>query len=218
MNKHELIGLARLEEAFREHDKLYLEKYPPLENEEINFSKKQIRSKKKRLGKRAMIAVLVALLLFTGMISVSAVRDFVVDFAVNIYERFAELVFDKDDIAGAPSEIEVVYIPNVLPFGYEKLEEHISVNEVKQIWRDENDGMIILTQLPMDTKSTLDTEDSVWETLYVSDIKVLIVEKYDKRSFFWNHFGYAFSLTVSNDVSQEDCIEMIASVCQTEAG
>ena len=48
MNKHELIGLARLEEAFREHDKLYLEKYPPLENEEIDFSEKQIRSKKKR--------------------------------------------------------------------------------------------------------------------------------------------------------------------------
>ena len=104
MTDKELSGRNRLKEAMKLSDQTYLDKYPPTENK-IQYSKKYLKyidrlTKQTQspfyqyfntLGKRVAGIVIAATMIFCSSMTVKAVREPVVEFFTNIYEKFVEV-------------------------------------------------------------------------------------------------------------------------------
>ncbi|MBQ8497355.1 MAG: DUF4367 domain-containing protein [Clostridia bacterium] len=204
MNENEFAGIYRLEEAFRRHDSLYLKKYPPM----VCFRKRQGGITHKRI----LTAVLAAAMLFGGMIGVYAAKDAISDFAVRVYEGFIEIFSEKEETKDPLGHIEQSYSLSVIPQGYALLDAHISEYEIKRLWQNEKGELIVLTQLPLDAKSTVDNEDLTYKSIDIGGLTVLCAEKYDKRCYYWQSEDYVFSLTVPIGFSEEECIALISNL------
>lgn len=219
-------GLEKLKEAFREINQWEYENLHLDTLEEVIPSaryKKRIERLIKRqkqpywryvntVGKRVAILVVAIALTFALPMGVSAVREPVVEFFVNVYEKFVEFFYDEDDIAKAPDTIETVYTLGYVPEDYQ-LESFELKNYASQMcWKNSNNESIIFCQRLLGAKYTLDHEDSDCSQLFLPNITVVFVEKNRFKSFYWNTKEYSFSLTVSSNFSLEEIVNIIESI------
>lgn len=223
-------GLNVLKEAFREinqweYENLHLETLeevtpsPAYIKRMERLIKRQKRSYWKyvnTIGKRiAVIAVAIAITFALSM-SVSAVREPVVEFFVNIYEKFVEFFYDEGDIAKAPDTIETVYTLGYVPEGYEL--ESCSLNELYTtfVWKNDVGEQIVFSQGLLDSYSLIDNENSNYEIMRVNDITVAFLEKGDIRYYYWNTKNYRFILHMSSDISYDIFDSLINSIIEYE--
>ena len=194
MNENEPMGIARLEEAFRRQDALYLQKYPSI---------------KPPVPRRWMAAILAAIFLLFSTLGISAVRESLMDFAAKIYREFIEIFFDEEISQHDQTE----YMISSLPEGYTLLTEYRGKNEYKRVWQHENGDILILLQLPSDAKITLDNEDSEQKIFDVGHQNILCFEKNDKRIYCWRTSSNFLTLTVPITLSEEEGLALIRSLC-----
>ena len=164
------------------------------------------------VGKKVAVIALVILFAFGASMSVSAVRKPVVEFIVNVYERFVEIFFGEEDIAEAPCEMDTIYTLGKVPEGYELVERKLQKTSVRFVWKDDKGNSIKFSQSIFDGKTTIDYEDSDYALMNISAIKIAYIEKSDKKVFYWNFGDYAFSMRAPNDFSLEDCTDLIESL------
>lgn len=220
-------GLKKLKEAFREINQWEYENLHLDTLEEVIPSaryKKRIERLIKRqkqpywryvntVGKRVAILVVAIALTFALPMGVSAVREPVVEFFMNVYERFVEFFYDKDDIARAPDIIETVYTLEFVPAGYE-LDQHLCYNNrIKTVWKNNLNQKIVLSQYVMGDISQFDNEDTNLQFMYMGDQKIAYVEKNTIKSFYWHFGGYQFLLTIPACYLEEEYRTML---CLTE--
>ena len=131
MTDKELSGRNLLKEAMKLSDQTYLDKYPPIENE-VKYSEKYLKYIDRLIkqtkspfykyfntfGKRVAGIAAAMLIAFSCAMTVKAVREPVVEFITNVYEKFVEIIFDEKDIAKAPDTIGTVYTLGMIPNGY----------------------------------------------------------------------------------------------------
>ena len=84
------------------------------------------------------------LIAFSCSMTVSAIREPVVEFFTNVYEKLLEMVFDEEDIATAPNTIETVYSLGTIPDGY--VIDHFIIDDVATniAWKNENGERLVL--------------------------------------------------------------------------
>ena len=58
----------------------------------------------------------------------------------------------------------------------------------------------------------LDKEESNYDIIGWNGRRIAFAEKYGVKYFFWNSDEYAFSLTVSSNISQEEAFALIDSL------
>ena len=80
------------------------------------------------------------------------------------------------------------------------------------LWAKQNDEYIKFTQYILKNHSTIDTEDSDCTIIYIDDVKIAYFEKFEKKTYFWNTEEYAFSLTTTSSITNNDVIELIKSL------
>ncbi len=211
MDKKELTGLERLEEALRRYDEIYLQKYPPLKNRIYDQPNKR---KSPHMTLRKGIAAILAaiLILFTGIMSVSAARESASRLLVRIREAFTELFSNQHGSTDISGKIEAVYTLSHLPEGFTPYQSNVGDYEVKRLWRHDNGDLVIFTQLPLNARSTLDNENISTEVVYIGKTKILYTEKNGICCYYWNTDEYLFSLNVSTAIAKKDAITMIKSV------
>lgn len=163
-------------------------------------------------GKKVAVIALVILFAFGASMSVSAVRKPVVEFIVNVYERFVEIFFGEEDVAEAPCEMDTIYTLGKVPEGYELVERKLQKTSVRFVWKDDKGNSIKFSQSIFDGKTTVDYEDSMYELMNIFDTKVISIDKFGEKRLFWNSGDYAFLVRVPNDFSLEDCAELIESL------
>ena len=224
MTDKELSGKEKLKEALRKYELSLQEKYKP-EEVEIGYSKRYKRNIERlfsgktknhpkffnTVGKRIAACVAAAVIVFSGTMSISAIREPVIEFFTNMYEKFVEIFFDGENVSGAPTEIETVYTLGYVPDGYE-LESSVALNvKTKTIWSyDENE--IILSQYLLTNGLTFDNENSNFQIIVVSDFEVAVIEKNKIKLFYWNSERYAFNLTVPKEIGNDECVKIIESL------
>jgi hypothetical protein len=223
-------GLNVLKEAFREinkweYENLHLETleevipspaYIKRMERLIQWQKRSCWKYVNSIGKRiAVIAVTIALTFGLSM-SVSAVRKPVVEFFVNMYEKFVEFFYDDDVSAKAPSTIETVYTLGYVPEGYELESCNINKLYTTFIWENDAGEQITFSQSILDGSSLMDNENSNYGVLDLNGMSVACVEKYDDEYFYWNFDGYKFTLHVSRTRSYEDISKLIQSIMKYE--
>ena len=228
MTDKEHKGKEILKEALGDYELSFDEKYPP-EEMDVVFSKKYQKNIDRMLSgkqksypkflnsswKRVVASIVVVAMVFGGSMTVKAFREPVVEFFTNIYEKIVEIFFDDDDIAKAPSEIETIYTLGYVPDGY--VEESFDSDELTtKIYWTNGDDKIYFKQYTLDSETHLDNEISDYQIFCICDIKIAMIEKYGKRILFWNDDEYAFTLTMSVDVSEEDYVNMIKSTVEKD--
>ncbi|MBQ8403649.1 MAG: DUF4367 domain-containing protein [Clostridia bacterium] len=224
MKNNENIGLQKLKDAFKEINSEELnslniskEPFEPSERYKKNMAKLIARQKKpywpyvNTAGKRAVACILVFIMIFASSMTISAVREPVVEFFVNVYEKFVEIFCNKDDVTKSPDEIGTVYTLGYLPEGYEFESREENYNYVQTVYGN-NHSKIRLTQYTLSTNTTFDNEDADFEFQISDEITVAVAEKADRKSLYWNTADYAFKLTVPNEISEKECIRIITEI------
>lgn len=167
------------------------------------------------MWKKVAVIVLVVFFVFSASMSVSAVRKPIVEFIINVYERFVEIFFGEMAVADAPANVEIVYTLRNVPEGYELVSHQYFGNYWECVWRSNED--LILTQRILDGNATLDFEDANYIVVCASDFDVICIDKLGRKMMYWNSEDYAFSLSVSNIFSLEECIVLIESLIPVDA-
>ena len=226
MSKKKMTGREVLEEALRGCCSTYCDQYPRYEGEIdlgddyenymdnlIKRSKNPFRRYFNTAGRRVAGIAAAMLIAFSCSMTVKAVREPVVEFFANVYEKFVEIFFGEDDIAKAPDTIETVYTLGVIPNGYAIDQFIIKDIATDMIWvNEDSDHRIILSQGIFTGSFVLDTEDANYEMIEWNNKKIAFNEKYGIRRFFWNSNEYEFSLTVPIDISKEEALALIDSL------
>lgn len=225
MTDKELSGRNRLKEAMKLSDQTYLDKYPPIENE-VKYSEKYLKYIDRLIkqtkspfykyfntfGKRVAGIAAAMLIAFSCAMTVKAVREPVVEFITNVYEKFVEIIFDEKDIAKAPDTIGTVYTLGMIPNGYTIDQIFIDDCITDMIWKNESGDRLVLSQGILDGSFLMDTEDANFEFLIWNNKKIAYNEKYGIKHFFWNSEEYEFSLTMSSNISEEEAFALIDSL------
>ena len=174
MAENKYIRNKTIREAFEQLDAWEEDQLDIDFTEEIHFSEKYerymarlLRAQKKpwwqytnTVAKKVAVIALVILLTFGASMSVSAVRKPVVEFIVNVYERFVEIFFGEDDIAEASCELETIYTLGKLPEGYELVECQIRKNYVHFVRQDVEGNIVKFSQHIFNSRGTYDYEKS----------------------------------------------------------
>ncbi len=164
------------------------------------------------VGKKVAVIALVILLAFGASMSVSAVRKPVVEFIVNVYERFVEIFFGEEDIAEAPCEMDTIYTLGKVPEGYELVECQSRKHFIRFIWEDDEGNSIKFSQCALISKATQDYENSDYVIVDNAGMKIVLVDKFGIKSLYWNSDEYAFSIGAPSSYTFEECVIWIESI------
>ena len=223
MAENKYVRNKTIREAFEQLD-AWEEKQLDIDfTEEIHFSEKYerymtrlLRAQKKpwwqytnTVGKKVAVIALVILLTFGASMSVSAVRKPVVEFIVNVYERFVEIFFGEEDIAEAPREMDTIYTLGKVPEGYELVEYHIHKTIVEYTWENGDGDYIRFSQSIVHMRNTYDYEQSNYTIMYIDSVKVAYINKLNRKMLHWNSDDYVFMMRVPSDFSLDECVDLI---------
>ena len=229
MRKKKKTGREALEEALRKSFADYHWQFPDSE-EEIHLGKDYenymdglIRRSKNPTplhfrtawGRAACVAAAV-LIAFTCSMTVSAVRTPVVNFLTNAYDQFTEIFFDDADIEKAPSTIETVYTLGYVPEGYAKEQFYVYALSTNMTWKNENGDRIILLQGTLEGSLMLDPEESDYAIFEENGKRIIYIQKFGIKSFYWNSEKYEFQLVVPENMPQEEVFLLIDSLIKYE--
>lgn len=225
MSKKKMTGREVLEEALRGCCSAYCDQYPRYEgeidlgddyerymNSLIKRSKNPFQRYFNTVGRHVAGIAAAILIVFGCSMTVSAVREPVVEFFTNIYEKFFEIFFEEDDIAKAPDTIETVYTLGFIPDGYEIDQFIIDEIATDMTWKNKNGDRLVLSQGVLTGSFTLDIEDTDYNVVEWNNKKIAYGEKYGIKYFFWNSTEYEFSLTVSSNISKDEVFALIDSL------
>ena len=107
--------------------------------------------------KRVAVAVIAVIVLFSTSMSISAIREPVVDFFIKIYETFTGFFTDDENIK-ASDTIEKVYQITQLPDGYVLKNQSDNKVNVQTTWTNGNDILILSQTILKNNNIKLDTE------------------------------------------------------------
>ncbi|HPB16410.1 MAG TPA: DUF4367 domain-containing protein [Clostridia bacterium] len=219
-----------LRDAFIEAEKIRLSQIPS--NSDINwipsakFEKKVqklIKHSKRDYWylintsfKRAAVIVATILVLLGFSMSIKAIREPVVRFIIETYEKYTNIFFGNDDTdLNLPRTIEQKYTITAIPEGYTFLSmEEMPLNR-KLIWRNKDNEEIIFNQgVLYNANMTIDTEDSSYEYVMVDSYNAIYLTKWNMQIIIWENGIYKFSINCSTSISYEELIHIAESLTE----
>jgi len=160
-----------------------------------------------RTWKRAVLAVVMALMLFAASMSVSAIRGPVIRFVIEIYEKFSSLFFDADHVI----EEMAVYKPTYLPDGYTLTGDVQNRWEVILQYENAEGKAITFRQYRLhDFVAQTDTESVVIEEVEINTDLGILVQNKGCNNLVWSNGKYSFSLIA--ELNKMDMIKVAYSV------
>jgi len=169
--------------------------------------------------KKALLALAATFILLTTMVfSVSALREPVVRFLVEVYEKFS-LVFyhqEAEEAAELPATIETYYAPAWLPEGYaldddEQTEDAILWFTQKYI--DASGDEILFMQFIISSGALIDTENIQAVEVKVHGYSGLFYSNKEIQNLVWNTGQYGFRIL--GPVTEADLLRMAESITVT---
>ena len=164
-------------------------------------------------AKKAVLALAAAiLLLVTLMFSVSALREPVVRFIVEVYEKFSQIIYRHDEAAQLPATLEVYYEPAWLPKGYRLDADQINdfIFFCERVYVAENKVEIRLCQYVTTTTTQMDTEGIQTKRVLINGDEGIFYSNKGTQHVTWSDGQYGFSL--SGPVPEADLLRMARSL------
>ena len=171
-----------------------------------------------RLKKRLLIAVILLTILISAA-SVSASREAITGFIVQVFERFTTIVFNKPtettDSTQNPSASNDLSArePSVIPDGYHQTERLLLI-DLKQIVyaNDAGQEIIYMQQDNSNVQMILDTEGTQIEKLTINGYQAVFYTNKGVSSVIWEDERYVY--TISGVIAKDEIIHMANSTME----
>lgn len=196
-----------------EFSKEFLDKMQKLINGTENDTYKVQKKHRYSVAIKRIVALAAALIvLFAGIMSVSAVREPVVNFIVKTYEGFKRVLFSGDSL----TEIDHVYAFAEVPEGF--VETQRFSNKETYFVRYENNEtgavIVILQSIATDNSIALDSENGEIKSFDTDgkEVKIYCAESQTLYSAFWVEDTYSMELTYSGETDSDELLRLINTI------
>ena len=214
-----LIRCALAEAARLEHEQLAAKGEELMEKEELSapdyeaFKKKVKVRRRVSLKKKILYALIAALIAVSLAMSVSAIREPIINFFVEIYDSFISIFVEAP--APASIAIEEKYELGYLPEGFELVEEKEWNTTNEKTYSDGN-KRIKFVQIPYSNELfrelLIDNNDSNIEYIELKGGRIIHAQKNDMISLLWSDDKYILKVTLNFIVDKDECIKIIESI------
>jgi hypothetical protein len=168
--------------------------------------------------KKAVLAMAVVfILMVTTVFSVSALREPVVRFFVEVYEKFSQVFFHHNEEEQFPATLEVYYAPAWLPDGYQENTSQMvdAIIFCERIYTGASKDDILFRQYTFTSSALrIDTEGVDAESVIINGNAGLSFSNKEIQHLTWNDKQYGFS--VSGPVSKADLMRLAGSIQAVE--
>lgn len=179
----------------------------------INMEKKPYYYLINTVGKRVACIVIAALIALTSItFGVKAIREAVIDFFVETFEKFSIVGFKDEDIPSQLDYIETYYTPTYIPEGYElETDEQLKTNRrIKYVF---NNNYISFKQNRISIDDTyIDTEISEVQEVIVLEHKAIYLKKDKIMMLYWNDINYSYLIQCEGEIEKEELIKIAESI------
>jgi len=211
--------------AFMEAERLDNQKIPNEEEIKWEFSEKfehamnklikknnRIRIATRRRIRRGLLAAIIAILvLFTGLMSVSAIRTPFVEFVKNVFDQYNEISISEESTPPVET-IETEYTLSELPDGYTLDTYNNYGHGIFVIWKDSGGNEVSFSQYPLDAGFVIDNEHNYRE-IEINGYDAYYTGDDYGAALAWTDGYYWFRLNVPSELS-DDIITMAENIIE----
>lgn len=197
--------------AFLEAEKLDNTQLKKEKDIEWSFSKKFESSMKKLIKKnnrirmstrlkirKGLIAAIIAIIvMFTGLMSVSATRTPFIEFIKKVFSQYNQITL-SDESTPPVDTIETEYTLTDLPPGYVLDTYQKDEYSVFSIWKNNNNQEIVFSQQLLDSNFTIDNEHNYRE-IEINGNTAFYAEDENGAALVWSDGYYWFTIVVPKD-------------------
>lgn len=169
----------------------------------INFQSRRIMSK------CFLAAIIAIIVMFTGLMSVSASRQKIIEFVETIFPKYTQVELSEESLP-TPDTIETAYTLGFVPDGYELVQYNQDKVSVFAIWENENEEEIVFSQDILNSNTSIDSEH-YYETLDVNGYKAYIFGMKNLYSLTWKDDNYMYTITVPREF-KDNLIDIAKSI------
>ena len=142
----------------------------------------------RRLNKVAVILSALLVILIVGVVSVSSLRDYTINFLLSLDNSYAK----TDKISDTFS----TNTPSVLPKGYSFSAYKVDGDVIKIEYVDSDYNLLLFTQRSIDNSTIVDTENAQVEDVTIGEYKGKLSKKEDGQiNLIWQTEKYQFILS-----------------------
>lgn len=211
--------------AFMEAERLDNQKIPSEEEIKWEFSEKfehamnklikknnRIRIATRRRIRRGLLAAIIAILvLFTGLMSVSAIRTPFVEFVKNVFDQYNEITISEESTPPVET-IETEYTLSELPEGYTLDAYNNYGHGIFVIWKDSAGNEITFSQDTLTSNITIDNEHE-YEELQINGYDAYYTETEYDAVLIWTDGNYWFTVSATNP-NKEYILSLISTLAE----
>lgn len=165
-----------------------------------------------RLSKRIITVLAAILIVFAGLMSVSAIREPIVNFVLEFFEEHIDFGFSGD----VSQKIEYEYGFSEIPEGFELTVKNNEGGTVYTEYTNTHTGdIIILTQSITDGNSlTVDSEHGNTSVEQIGETSVFLYDGIEQDYFqaSWTSETYSLILIYYGDIEKEVFLELVKSI------
>ena len=219
---------ALWEEFSKAESHVFSERFENRMTKLVKFSERPYFRFVNTFAKRAAVFAIIITIPLSAAFSVEAIREPVIQFFIEVYEKFTHIVFQTDagnsennanenssgdSLSGAfPVIIEDVYEPTVLPDGY-TFTNNINMSIFYQnTYSNQNGEDISFDQFTITSIDlNIDTEDgAIVEEIMLKNTKALFAQNKGTNFLVWNDNKYGYKIV--GTIEKDSMIKMALSL------
>lgn len=176
-------------------------------NKLIKKNSRIVFSTRQRIKKGLIAAIIAIVVLFTGLMSVSATRTPFVEILNKVFSDHNEISITEESIPPVDT-IETEYTLSYIPDGYKLKSYDKGILSVLTIWSNDRGEDIIFDQFIMNSGINIDTEHGYEE------LKINVYDAYyNSNNLMWTDGSYWFSISKTN-ADKDELIELSKSLTE----
>lgn len=154
-------------------------------------------------AKKAALAFAAAFILMITMIfSVSALREPVLRFILEVYEKFSTVFFNShEEVVAPPETLETLYEPSWLPEGY-VLENEVNTDLFRKCYFSNGTDAFEFQQNSILLGHNLDTEGAEIQQTTVLEHKAILYHNKEVWNIVWSDSEYSYAIVGMRDENQ----------------
>lgn len=201
--------------AFMEAERISNADYMNIEEVDIVFSPEFERKMNKLLQKNNRIhfstrryikksllaAIITMLIIFTALMSVSAIRTPFIEFIKKVFPQFNEITL-REDSTPPVDRIETEYTLTALPEGFEIKEYQKDEFGVFTVWRNQNGDEIVFSQDLLNININIDNEHN-YKEITINNRTAYYTENKNSANLVWSDGYYWFTIQASENCKDD---------------
>ena len=157
-------------------------------------------STRRNIRKGLLAAIVAIIVLFTGLMSVTATRTPFIEFVKKVFSQYNEITLSENSMSPV-ERIETEYTLTDLPDDFEMTECQKDDLVVMSKWENQTGEEIVLFQEILDPNLSIDTEHNFQE-LNINGFEAYLMIAENNSVLSWTNGYYWFTLNVPNDLQK----------------